>query len=167
MGKVYAPIDVIFQMRVNVSTPDIMIDDLIKQIEVRRAQLEIDDVASKKPRKTFGQMPWPTSAEYVNINNINANGVIILLGDMLAWRRSYAEALTLLGLSTDEIKWGDYLFDDWIEDLKTRYAQATLASQLSELNAIERKLAALISPEQKRRNEINAIADSLINQFKF
>ena len=56
---------------------------------------------------------------------------------------------------------GSYLVSDWIQDMKTRAAKIQLISEKNELAELESRLQAIVSPEQRRLMELEAIAKSL------
>lgn len=65
-----------------------------------------------------------------------------------------------MGLKT-EFKHDGYTIDQWIDDFKKRIVIIHLAAKKDELKKLEERLSAIVSPEQRRQMELEAIMKGL------
>jgi hypothetical protein len=70
------------------------------------------------------------------------------------------KASEILGLPMNNT-FNGYSYDSWIEDCKKRIAMLQLRTKKEKLNDLEQRLNAIISPEQRRQMELDAIVKEL------
>jgi hypothetical protein len=60
-----------------------------------------------------------------------------------------------------EFKWLGYPYEGWLADIKTRMAKVQISSKKEELEILEKKLNTLVSPEMRRKMELEEIENLL------
>ncbi len=71
--------------------------------------------------------------------------------------KNWAESCELLGVKIP-LKWLGYPPGDWQKDIKTRIGQLQLNNEKKELATLEARLDALITVDQRREMELDAIS---------
>lgn len=139
---------------------DTKVTEMLKQIQVKKQDLEKSEVVLKQS--------WKTNCS-INLNNVNYNiqtlkedSVIQLMSDLLKEQFFKQKALELLERD-DMIKVSNFTMEDWIFDLKKRLTTISLKKQKEQLEKMEEKLNSLVSPEKKREMEIQLLSDSILN----
>lgn len=143
-------------------TIDAKITELFGVLNKKKEQVaEAENSAQKK---------WITNCSFpsvfgttqpINIQTQTESALVELLSDLLIHRDYQTKAATLLGVSNAVATWGGFPIDAWIEDFKTRVAKIQLADRKKELLQLEKRLDAIVSPEQRRAMELEAIVKSL------
>jgi hypothetical protein len=82
--------------------------------------------------------------------------LINILGFLCEKKRGHDEAISLLGLSST-FKWLNFTFDEWCSDIKTRIDKINISAKRKELEILESRLDNLVSPELKRKLELEEI----------
>jgi hypothetical protein len=82
--------------------------------------------------------------------------LINILGFLCEKKRGHDEAISLLGLSST-FKWLNFTFDEWCSDIKTRIDKINISTKRKELEILESRLDNLVSPELKRKLELEEI----------
>ena len=139
-------------------------DELVLQLfnTVRARQQEIKD--SEKPRWitncTIGTNP-DTVTDRVNIQTVSDTAKLAELYAFLLMKKDYWDRATAaLGIKAG-FKWMGFTIESWLTDFTTRIAQIELNSKRKELAALESRLDALITVEQRRALELAEICDQL------
>jgi hypothetical protein len=125
-------------------------DDTIKNLMAK--------VAEKKA--TLGIKPravWLTNAvfKYDGSNHLNLNTVsdskplVEALSFLLSRQAMMEKAGEMLGVTVAEFEWYGYSLSDWVSDFKTRLSIVNWEAEKNKLNALESKLAALVSEEAR------------------
>ncbi len=141
---------------------DSKINDLFNVLNAKKQQVEAAESASTRKWKTNGVFPpvFDSSTRGINIQTQSAPNLIGLLSDLLIRDRAAQEAAEMMGAEYDG-KWGGYTIAEWVEDFKTRVAKIQLVTRKAELVDLEKRLDAIVSPEQRRELELEAITKSL------
>lgn len=137
-------------------------DDTIKNL--------MNKVAEKKA--TLGAKPkvsWKTNAvfkydsnNYFNLNTISDTKTLVEALSFLIMRQTNnVKAAELLGVEVSEFEWAGYTISDWTEDFKTRTSVIKWEAEKNKLNALESKLASLVSEEAKTEMALEDIAKML------
>lgn len=115
------------------------------------------------------QQKWKTNCSFpsvfghtqpINIQTQTESALIELLSDLLIHRDFSIKAAELLNTKFDN-KWGGFNIDDWVEDFKTRIAKIQLAEKQNKLAQLEKRLDAIVSPEQRRKMELESLIKEL------
>lgn len=130
-------------------------------------------VATKKAEIAKAEKPkWEThlsfgyneekGSERTNIQIItDTTKLVDILAFLLQKSEMFDKAVQKLKIPSLQFKWMGYTVDEWERDITTRIGQILLSSRKKELETLEGKLSNLLSPEQKRAIELEAIAKSL------
>ncbi len=133
---------------------------------------ELFDLVQKKKSEIakINKPDWKTNCTFVSENGqrwnlhveSDVNVLINILGYLVMKSQTFETARKELNLS-DKYKftYGGYSYNDWKTDISVRIAKIEINSKVSELNKLEARLDAVLSPELKRKMEIEAISKEL------
>jgi len=147
-------------------TTDQQISDLFNL--VRGKQLEI--TKSERPKWittcVFSYNPDDTNANSrVNIQTVtDIQKLIDILGLLINKFESYNKAIESLGnikVSKSKFYWMGFTIDDWKLDIVSRINQINIKTKKKELDILSDRLNAIVSPEQRREMELEAIKKEL------
>ena len=140
------------------------IDNKIKQLfaVIHEQQKEVDQTESDVKR------PWRTNCSFasthlvqpINIQVATEDIIVDVYADMLMIMEFQSLAAKSLGV-TIKTSWNGYAKDDWVDDFKKRIATIKIKNKKRKLEDMERRLEAIVSPEQRREMELNAILSEL------
>lgn len=102
----------------------------------------------------------------INIHVVSDEAVLI---DMLAFlmqkEEYFTKAASQLILSKPQsFKWNGYTVNEWKEDIAMRINILNVSKKKLQLTEMENKLNSLVSPEEKRRLEVEALAAALLEE---
>lgn len=144
----------------NDKNPDEIIRKLSEKIKEKKKVLDSIENPSYKTNLSFGYDP--TSSARINLHTINNLQTIVEITSFLLDKsKGFEEASKLLDIPVVEFKWQGYSLNDWINDLKARASKITVEFKRKEFKILEEKLDGLISTEQRRLLELEAIEKSL------
>lgn len=143
---------------------DKKIDELFAVLNKQKEAVAEAELESKK--KWITNCSFPSvfgNTGPINIQTQSVESLVGLFADLLTHKQSTTKAAIDLGIpvAEDYNKWGGFSVDDWAEDFRTRIAKLQLASKKQELAALEKRLDAIVSPEQRRMYELAEITKSL------
>jgi hypothetical protein len=141
----------------------------------------IQEVARRKEEIAKLEKPnWKTNCYFLyeevgdSRNNVHANqghnlhvfsdvSRLILMAAFLKDRsNSYLLMAQELGVENPPpFKWNGFSLEDWLEDIKTRINKIQIAAKKTKLADLENRLNKIISPETRRKMELEAIAKEL------
>jgi hypothetical protein len=139
------------------------IDDKIAQLfDVLTKQQEAVKAAEKDTKAS-----WKTNCAFltasINPTNVQtaSEAVLVKLHAEMAVVQSFrAKSAEILGCTTTDDWWG-YSYDDWTHDFKKRISILNLKAKKDSLAALEKRLDAIVSPEQRRALELSNIMKEL------
>ena len=147
------------------SAEDQMVMDMIKDVERRKKEIQ---EASERPRMKTN-CAW-TYVEGDNSRPINLNvcSDLMALVKIAAFLRSRStHYLGILGDFELEVgtgagkvpafTWQGFPVDDWFHDIRARINYITIESKQAKLDTLEKRLGTLVSPELRRKMELEAI----------
>ena len=143
---------------------DEKIKQLFLQLEKKRKEIQ------KIERPTwFTNCSFAYSEDRGNAINIHVVSNMTQLIDMMSFLiqkdEYYKKAIEALGLPANtEFKWLGYSINEWKEDISMRINILNVNKKKAQLAEFESKLNSLVSPEEKRRMEVEAIAASLTEE---
>lgn len=130
-------------------------------------QKKVDIVKAEKPN-------WETNCAFRSDINSSASqniqiltkieDLVAILAFLLEKEAFYQEANDQLGTKL-KFEWQGFTLEEWRADLTTRIKKLEISKTKKELEGLEQRLNALISPEVRRQMEIDAITAEL-NQKK-
>ncbi len=138
---------------------DKKIEELFAVVKAQKIEVEKAEKESKRSWNTncsfklYGNTP-------VNLQTASEDNVFKSLTELLTFKNTAEEALEILGLKK-EIKHDGYSFNEWVEDFQKRIATIQLKAKKEKLKTLEDRLTSIVSPEQKRQMELEAIMKDL------
>lgn len=139
----------------NTNTDAIVLDLFNK---VREKQKEISSVQRVKWETscTIGYNP-ETVADRINIQTITDLAKLVDIYGFLSQKLDkWNESTLLLGVKLP-FKWMGYSYEQWTTDIKNRVAQINVNVKKKELENMEERLNKLITVEQRRTMELEAL----------
>jgi hypothetical protein len=143
-------------------TIDQKILDLFNVINKQKQEVEQAELEVKQSWKTKCSIEVDWTSTPINIQTINEQGVHRVHADLLMKHEYYKKSCDILGCGA-EFKWGGYSLEDWQQDLKKRLAVIQVRTKKDNLAELEKRLNSIVSPEQKRQMELDAITSQLLN----
>lgn len=141
---------------------DSKITELFGVLNNKKAEVEAAEKSSQQKWKTNCSFPSVFGqTQPINIQTQTEDALVELLADLLVHQSHQVKAAELLGVKINGGVWGGFTVDDWIEDFKTRAAKIQLAAKKNELKQLEKRLDAIVSPEQRRQMELEAVIKAL------
>ncbi len=140
-------------------TMDMQIKELFEVVQKQKVEVSENQKLTKKSWNTHGSFKLQ-SATPLNISTATEDQLLKGLTELLAYRMYVDEAQKLLGLSK-EIKVDGFSVDEWVEDFQKRIATLQLKAKMDKLKSLEDRLQSIVSPEQKRQMELEAIIKDL------
>ena len=102
--------------------------------------------------------PDPNSSQSLNIQALTkAKDLVGILAFLLEKQSAFDEANKQLGTNV-KFDWGGFTVEQWRSDLKTRIDKIDITTKRKELEALEVRLNALVSPEMRHQMELDEIA---------
>ena len=137
---------------------DVQVQKLFDVVQERKEEIKKAERPNWLTNCTFG---YDSSSKRTNIQVV---GDVVVLADVLAFlygkAGNHEKACTTLGIE-GTFKWMGYTLEEWSDDLKTRVNKIQIIKKKKELEAMEKSLNKLLSPELKEQMELDAISKSL------
>lgn len=134
---------------------DKKIEELFVVVKAQKVEVEKAEKESKRNWNTNGSFKL-YSASPINLQTSTEDMIFKALTELLSFKGNAEEALEILGLKK-EIKHDGYSIGDWIEDFQKRIATIQLKAKKEKFKTLEDRLISIVSPEQKRQMELEAI----------
>lgn len=142
------------------SALDAQIRTLFDKFNTRKAKVE--ELESQIAKS------WITNCTYritgatvpINLNTTTQETLLDIVGDLVNRRTNLQEAAKLLDIKPSD-KINGYAFDAWIDDCKKRLASINLREEKKALEDLEGRLNSVLSPEERRRIEVEALLASI------
>ena len=141
-------------------------DTIIRQLFEKLNSKKVEIQKAERPK-------WNTNlsfrfdedkADHVNIAVItDVKKLVELAAFLIGKENNWKAANTALGLK-EPFKWLNRTPKEWFEDFRTRIDQIQISKKKEEFAALEAKLNMLVSPEERRRIEIEEIQKALENE---
>lgn len=138
---------------------DKKIEELFAVVKAQKAEVEKAEKESKRSWNSNGSFKL-FAATPVNIQTATEDMILRCLTELLTFKNNSEEALEMLGLKK-EVKLDGYTVEEWLEDFKKRIATIHLKAKKEKLKTLEDRLTSIVSPEQKRQMELEAIMKDL------
>lgn len=143
-------------------TGDELVQELFDKVQSKKAALAQADKPCWNTSGSFGYSPSNPSGD-INIKTITDKRKIV---DMLAFlmdrARAHQEAGAALGI-TAAFSWQGFTLNEWKADFQTRVDQLTYTEKKKELDVLQARLDAILSPEMRRSLELTSISKMLEN----
>lgn len=147
----------------NMSSEDQEILELIQEVNKQKAAI----AKAEKPI-------WKTNCSFsytegVRNNAINIqvcadkNALVKIAAFLLSQVRCYQQAQESLGINDTQFTWDGYTIEEWMNDLESRAKKIQVSDQKSKLEKLESRLNNIVSPEARRKLELEAIKREMLN----
>ena len=136
--------------------------ELIKEVQRRKEEIA---KAEKPAWKTNCSFSYNEGSATLPIN-LQVESNIKTLVNIAAFLRdkedSYVDMAQELGvIDAPEFTWNGSPVADWISDIKSRINKVQIANKKKQLETLETRLAAIVSPELRAELELEAISQAL------
>lgn len=143
---------------------EMSIDDqvlkLFKVLEQRKVDVEVAEKEVKGSWRTNCSLVLSTNSQPINIQTLSKERLVIIFGELLQQQEYVKKASDILGIDFDNNING-FSFDDWVNDLKKRIAILEINEKRKQLSNLESRINSLVSPEQRRKLEAEAVMREL------
>jgi hypothetical protein len=134
---------------------DTQITQLFAKVRKDRAELESLEAETKKSWVTNCSLPIDDQRP-VNIQTASIAALRTAVASLLSHRDYHGKAAKELGVPLYEHV-GSYTYDQWLTDCRKRVAVLSLLESKRKLDELEKRLDAIVSPEQRRAMELEAL----------
>lgn len=139
---------------------DQIVLDLIKDVKRRKEEIAAIDKPSFKTNCSFS----PDENDSSKQSNIKVpalwpvKSLLSLIAFLMSRSAYYLEAAQELGVENPpKFTWQGFTLDEWKHDVKALMDKQLIATKKDKLESMEKRLNALVSPEQRRKLELEAI----------
>lgn len=139
---------------------DITIKELLEVIKTKKQELEAIEKESAKQWKSPCAVTVDNNT--VNIKVATIPQLVRIITVVLIDRQFAQQAADILQIK-DPLFFQAYSHEDWIDDCKKRMAIITRTDKKKQLAQLEERLNSIVSPEQRRQIELEAIQESIKN----
>lgn len=145
------------------TTIDKTIQELFQKLEERKKT--VADLKAKTQKGWVTNCTWkiPFTGTVVNIQTCPEDQLVQLAGEIISTFGKYKFGADMLGINIGKVQQiNGYTVDEWKTDLTKRLATITIRSEEAKLAELEARLNSVLSPEERRRIEVELIAKSLL-----
>lgn len=135
---------------------DNKINELFAVLHKQQQEVDAAEKDVKRSWKTNCSFVLPYSMQPINIQVATKETIVNIYADMLSIMEFRAKAAITLGVDVDT-DWNGFSVEDWVADFKKRIASISIKNQKTKLASLEQRLDAIVSPEQRREMELEAI----------
>jgi hypothetical protein len=122
---------------------------------------EVESLEKPSSNKTNLSFPFDMlKSERMNIQTASSEQIVHALAFLITKAQAYEEACKFLEVKIPFV-WGGSSFDDWKQDMSARVSRLNIAEKKKELAELEVKINNVVSPEQRRLMEIDALTKAL------
>lgn len=140
---------------------DKQIADLFSLVQKKKEEINSAERPSWKTNGSFGYSDRSGDTNRVAIFVCSdPDQLTKILAFLISQKEHYGKAAAITGVKT-KFSWCGYSYQDWEYDIKTRVSNLSLSSKKKELAVLEERLNAIVSPEVRRRMELEAISKLL------
>lgn len=143
-----------------VATIDTKIAGLFAVLQSRQQEVALSESTIKAPWKTNCSWQEGTHKVNRNIQTMSVDECVEVGTQIITWQRDSAEAAAMLNVPAPT-KINGSEPSAWFADLSKRITTFIIREQKKELEVLETRLSAIVSPEQRRQMELEAITKSL------
>lgn len=138
-------------------TTDDLVLEMLKKVQQKKEEVK---AAKKKPQwKTNLSIGRDSSTSQGRVNimtRTDPNEIIDWFVFLTQKEEGIEKAAEELGLPAD-LTWLGYTIADWKCDLKARAAQLSVDAKQKEIEALDKRVNKLVSPDQRREMELAAL----------
>lgn len=137
---------------------DKIIKSLLTKIEEKKSELQKTNIKNMKTNCVFYH-PFDKK-DRINIHTVDEITLIDCVAALINYKNTWEQATKLIS-SDKKFQWGSYSFEDWIHDFQLRLNIINEKSKKEQLNQLQKRLDAIVSPDLKAQLEIEAISKEL------
>lgn len=142
-------------------TTDDLVLELLKKVQKKKDEIKAAKKAPKwKTNLSIGRDQTTTHGRVNIMTRTDPNEIIDWYIFLMTKVDNITKAAEALGLPTD-LTWLNFPISDWMEDLKTRAAQLSIDEKKKEMEALDKRVNKLVSPDQRREMELKALQELL------
>lgn len=143
-----------------VETQDELVQKLIDLAQEKKSAIAKAETPNWLTNSSFSYSE-DGSTSRMNIRVINDVGVLVkMLGFLNNLKTSYDKAAKELDYQKP-FTWLGFTYEDWVSDFKLMVTKINITKEKKKLEDIEKRLDKLISPELKKKLELEAIQKEL------
>jgi hypothetical protein len=138
---------------------DTMVLELLKKVENKKRQIGEAERPSWITNCSFGFDPNNSNAR-INIQVVRDLEQLVEIHAFLTSKvAAYKQSLVTLGLTEKDapLKYMGFTYDQWMADIETRIGGVRIKAKKDELAALEARVNALVTPEQRRAIELEKL----------
>lgn len=138
---------------------DSKIQKLFDRLQAKKKELE----ALEKPFSPKTNLSFPSDlakSDRMNIQTANTEQIVHAMALLIGKVATFDQACKALDTKLP-FSWGGSSFEDWQHDMQQRVARLSTQEKRKEFNDLEKKLNNIVSPEQRRMMELEAITKAL------
>lgn len=141
---------------------DELVLQLLAKVKEKKAKIAAVDRPQWVTSCTVGYNP-DVVTDRINIQTVtDVNKLVDLFGFILAKEEQSHKARKALGIwDTLAFKWMGFTVAQWEHDFRSRIAKIQINAEKAELDALEKRIDSLITVEQRRELELQALAKEL------
>ena len=136
---------------------------LLKKVEEKKQQIGSAERPSWETNCSFGYDPTNSNVR-INIQVVRDLEDLVSIHSFLSCKEDYyGLSLAALGLTNKEapFKWLGFTLEQWSNDIRTRINGLRIKTKKDELNVLEARVNALVSPEQRRAIELEKLVKEI------
>jgi hypothetical protein len=139
---------------------DVTIRELFRKLDERKAKVAEVRKATQKGWVTNGTWKVPFTATVINIQTLPEDQLYLVAGHIMMTFTADYNGRRIVG-GPEEKKVQGYDIDEWSADLRKRKAMIEIRSEEAKLAELETRLNSVLSPEDRRRIEVELLAKDL------
>ena len=140
---------------------DSIVQELFEEVKNRKAELAQLDRPNWRTNMSFSYENDITKNP-INLQvKYDARELIMMLAHVKVHHDAYNELKDKFESAIPEFKWCGFTLQDWESDITTKINKIQIAEKRKKLESLEGRLDQLISPEMKRKLELEAIKKEL------
>ena len=136
--------------------------ELIKEVQRRKEEIAKAEKPSYKTNCSFSYIEGK-AADAINLHvEASVKNLICIAAFLKDKEEAYAEVAQELGVAdVPAFTWNGSSVAEWIADIKARINKIQIAAKKKQLETLEARLGAIVSPELRAELELEAIAKEL------
>lgn len=139
---------------------DAKVQQLFDIVQTKKKEIENAQKSNWVTNCSFGYDRNSSNRINVQVTN-DVEELVSALSFLKERGARYAESAKELGVDSVEFKWLGYGIEEWAQDFKTRITKLQIKKKQQELEVLEKRLNALISPDLRAQMELEAISKEL------
>lgn len=140
---------------------DSQVQALIKLVQEKKGEIQDAEKPQWITNCAFSYIPGEKVRNIATVTSIHE--LVDMLAFLLNKQDYFIDAAKELGIASKTFKWLGYSVSEWLHDFTLRINKININVKRKELEKLEKRLDEIISPELKRKMEIEKITNELKN----